>query len=692
MEIQIQVTPSCCSAKPATKTELGSVEKARQLGLATRELDTLKHKLGLSAFFAIPLIAYSMWQMVQMPVSPASMGLGHHFAGILQLVLATPVLFVSLDFFKRGFDSIKTARLNMFTLLSLGIGIPYAYSLMALFQGQHMLYFESSAMIATLAWLGQYLEAKAKFGTTEAIRAIADLLPEETSLLLNDGSEVKVKTSAITCGDKLRLRPGEKISVDGRVVEGSCLVDESMMTGESMPVTKESGSTIKAGTIVVSGSMDVLAEQVGDSTTLSQIIKLVLDSQESRVPVQQTVDKIAAVFVPSIIVLAAITYFGWHLVGASPVDALWRAVAVLLVSCPCALGLATPVSIVTASGRAALAGVLFKDAAAMQTLAKVDTLVIDKTGTLTLGKPVLERKARVSDSYISDSLLWSMLLSVETRSEHPLASAIVEGLSKLSDLSNFACSDFDSLAGYGVVATVDGRRIVAGSLAFLKDMDVDLSKLDTLDQVGEAYTTVYVACDGILEARLDLLDQIKPEAKAAINKLKQHKIAIHIATGDNTAVALQVAAQLAIDQKNVHSLLSPADKASLITRLKTGGACVAMAGDGINDAPSLACANVSFAMGDGTHIARESADIVLVKGDLGAILRAFKLSETMLLNIKQNLTLAFIYNLVAIPAAAGLFVAIGLKFELGPVAAAAAMSMSSIAVVLNALRLRHISL
>lgn len=692
MEIQTQVTASCCSAKPATKTELGSVEKARQLGLATKELDLLKRKVNLCAFFAIPLVAFSMWEMVQMSGSPTSMGGLHQFAGILQLVLATPILLISLDFFRRGLDSIRFARLNMFTLLSLGICIPYVYSLIALLKGQHMLYFESSAMIATLAWLGQYLEAKAKFGTTEAIRAIADLLPENSSLLLDDGSETQVKTSAIICGDRLRLRPGEKVPVDGRVLEGACLVDESMMTGESLPVTKQSGSQIIAGTIVVSGSMDILAEQVQDATVLYQILQLVLDSKDSRVPVQQTVDKIAVIFVPSIIAIAIITFVCWYLAGVSCDEALWRAVAVLLVSCPCALGLATPVSIVTASGRAAQAGVLYKDAAAMQTLAGVDTLVIDKTGTLTQGKPVLVRSERVPDSALSDTHLWSMLVGAESKSEHPLARAIVEGLLKEPGVSQLACFDFDSMAGHGVIAQVGSKSLCAGSFEFLKGMDVDLSKLDKLAKTDQAYTQVYVACDGRLEAKLDLIDQIKPEAKTSIEELKNHHISIHIATGDNVAVALQVASLLGIDEQNVHAHLSPADKASLVARLKSAGACVAMAGDGINDAPALACANVSFAMGDGTHIAKESADIVLIKGDLQAILRALKLSEAMLANIRQNLFLAFAYNLLAIPTAAGVFVALGLGFALSPVAAAAAMSMSSIVVVVNALRLRKLPL
>lgn len=699
MDTQIQVTASCCSAKPATKTGLGSVEQARQLELAAKELDSLKNKLRWCALFSIPLIIVSMLGMAHMPGGsgdvamqhPAS-SIGHTLGCLLQFVLATPVLFISSDFFKRGLDSIKSARLNMFTLLSLGIGIPYVYSLLAMAQGQHMLYFESSAMIATLSWLGQYLEAKAKYGTTEAIRALADLLPDESSLLLDDGSEAKVKTSAIICGDMLRLRPGEKIPVDGRVLEGSCLVDESMMTGEPMPVAKEPGAQIKAGTIVVSGSMDVLAEQVQDSTVLAQIIQLVLESKDSRVPVQQTVDRIAAVFVPSIIAIAVTTFFGWCLAGALWTDALWHGVSVLLVSCPCALGLATPVSIITASGRAAQAGVLFKDASAMQTLARVNTLVIDKTGTLTLGKPALVKTERVKGSSLVDNHLWSMLAGAEAKSEHPLARAIVEGLCKMPEVLPLACFQFDSMAGYGVIAQVGSKSLVVGSLDFLKEMDVDLSALDTLAQTSEAYTQVFVACDGKLEARLDLTDQIKPEAKVAIEALKSHKIAIHIATGDNTAVAMQVASQLGIDEQNVHAFLSPADKASLVTRLKSGGACVAMAGDGINDAPSLACANVSFAMGDGTHIAKESADIVLVKGDLQAILRALKLSEAMLANIKQNLTLAFAYNVLAIPAAAGIFLALGLGFALGPVASAAAMSASSIVVVLNALRLRKLTL
>lgn len=699
MNTQIPVTASCCSAKPATKTGLCSVERALELEQAAKELDLLKNKLRWCALFAIPLIIVSMLGMAHMSGGssevalqhPAS-GAGHALNCILQFLLATPVLLISSDFFKRGLDSVKSARLNMFTLLSLGIGIPYVYSLVAMAWGEHMLYFESSAMIATLSWLGQYLESKAKLGTTEAIRALADLLPEDASLLLDDGSEAKVKTAAIICGDRLRLRPGEKIPVDGRVLVGSCLVDESMMTGESMPVTKEPGSQIKAGTIVVSGSMDVLAEQVRDATVLSQIIQLVLDSKDSRVPVQQMVDKIAAVFVPSIIAIAIITFFSWYLSGVVWTDALWRAVAVLLVSCPCALGLATPMSIITASGRAARAGVLFKDAASMQTLAGINTLVVDKTGTLTLGKPVLVETHRVAGSTLGDTHLWSMLAGAEAKSEHPLAFAIVEGLCKIPDVSPLACFDFDSMAGYGVIAQVGSRSIVAGSLDFLKEMNVDLSKIETLAQASEAYTQVYVSCDGKLEARLDLMDQIKPEAKAAIDELKKHEIAIHIATGDNTAVAMQVASELGIEGQNVHAFLSPADKASLVTRLKSGGAIVAMAGDGINDAPSLACANVSFAMGDGTHIAKESADIVLVKGDLQAIIRALKLSEAMLANIKQNLTLAFAYNILAIPAAAGLFVALGLGFALSPVAAAAAMSASSIVVVLNALRLRKLTL
>jgi len=692
MSHQISTPKSCCSAKPVTKSGPSSAEKSE---LAANELEALKNKLRWCALFAVPLIIVSMLGMFAMPMAGTSMshqGIGHTLGCILQLVLATPVLFISGDFFKQGVESVKNKRLNMFTLLSLGIAIPYGYSLVAMALGEHMLYFESSAMIATLSWLGQYLEAKARYGTTEAIRAMASLLPDESSLLLDDGSEVKVKTSAIVCGDKLRLRPGEKIAVDGYVVEGSCLVDESMMTGESMPVTKQSRDQVKAGTVVISGSMDVIAEQVGDQTILHQIIELVSVSLQSRVPLQQTVDKIAAVFVPVIITVAAITFGAWYFSGAGAVDSLWRAVAVLLVSCPCALGLATPVSIVTASGRAAQAGILFKDAAAMQILSRVDTLVIDKTGTLTLGQPVLQKTARVASSEIQDSRLWSMVAALESKSEHPLALAIVEGIRKMPGSQILECNDFDSLAGYGVLGEVDGKRVIAGSLDFLKEMDVNLAGVDTLDAPLGSFTAVYVAVDGKLEARLDLSDQVKPEAKLAIDELKERGINVHIATGDNTAVAMQVANELGIKEENVHAFLSPADKASLVTVLKSSGACVAMAGDGINDAPSLACANVSFAMGDGTNIAQESADIILVKGDLKGILRAMKLSNAMLGNIKQNLLLAFAYNLLAIPAAAGLYLALGLNLALGPVASAAAMSLSSIVVVLNALRLRRLPL
>lgn len=670
------------------------------------EVDNCANRLRWSATLTVPLAILSMTHMLGTGGTAGGIaGLSHLASCWLQFLLATPVVvWAALPFFKRGVSSVRNRSLNMFTLLSLGIGIPYVYSLVSLivvslFQSgeadQHMVYFESAGVITTLAWLGQFLEAKARVRSSSAVRDLVKLMPSTATVLGLDGSESTVAVADISVDARVRVRPGECVPVDGIVLEGVSSVDESMLTGEPIPTGKEVGSEVSAGTINGTGSLIVQAKRIGGSTLLSQIVNLVSQAQRSRVPAQQLADKVSAIFVPAVILIALLTLGGWWMAGAGVVAALSAAVAVLVVACPCALGLATPMSIVVAAGRAARAGVLFKEARSLQLLAGVDTVVLDKTGTLTQGKPKLVRT--VATGSLPEKELLALAASVEAESEHPLAAAVLaafEGTksggccSSKSGAGMSACKDFSSKPGAGIRGTVAGRVVVVGTPAYLGELGIDCSKLTSAD-AGGYETSVFVGVDGQCEGRLDFADELRPDVAAAVKELQQRGMRVVIASGDNIRAVQFVGTALGV--KDVHASLLPADKAALVKELQSQGAKVAMAGDGVNDAPALVQADVGIAMASGTDIAVHSADIVLVNSDVHGVVRAHKVSNAMVTNIRQNLVLAFGYNLIAIPVATGVLAHV-IGFALDPMVAAAAMSVSSVAVIANALRLRNLSL
>lgn len=660
------------------------------------EVEDITRHLKWSALLTIPLALLSMAHMYGMgPMSGTAHGASYLVSCWLQLLLATPVvLWVARPFFQRGWSSIKNRTLNMFTLLSLGIAIPYVYSLVSLLAvtfflpqaaEQHMVYFESSAVIATLAWLGQLLEAKARARSASAVRELVALMPVEATVVLPDGTETVMPVSDIAFHAKVHVRPGERIPVDGCVLQGTSSVNESMLTGEPIPSVKQVGSHVSAGTINGNGSLVIQVKRVGNDTLLSQIVSLVSQAQRSRVPVQQLADKVAAIFVPAVLAAALFAFGAWMTAGAGLVTALSTAVAVLVVACPCALGLATPMSIVVAAGRAARSGVLFKEARSLQLLSAIDTLVIDKTGTLTQGQPRLVNI--VTAGSLGNQDLLAVAAAVEAHSEHPLASAMTVA-SAAKGVSLPSCQDFVSTPGAGVTGNVSGHVVVVGTAAYLVGSGVDSASLPSLPADSTA-TSVFVAVDGKFQGRLDFADKLRPSATAAIKQLQQRGIRVVIATGDHERAARAVANALGITE--VRAALLPAAKAALVKSLQSQGARVAMAGDGINDAPALAQADVGIAMASGTDIAVHSADIVLVNSDVTGIVRALKVSKAMLRNIAQNLFLAFAYNLVAIPVAAGLLVPV-IGFAVSPMVAAAAMSVSSVLVIANGLRLRKLEL
>ncbi len=647
-------------------------------------LTSLKWSIALS----LPILALSM---------PHMLGLtgAHHsdqkqITDWIQLVLATPlVTVVARPFFERGWNSIRNRSLNMFTLLSLGIGVPYLYSVIALAiatfvspgSRTDMMYFESAAMITTLALVGQWLEAKARFRSTDAIRELLSLMPETATVVEEDGTHAQRPLWQLNQGDRLLVRPGEKVPADGDVVEGTSAVDEAMLTGEAMPVSKAKGDSVWQGTVNQNGSFVMVMRDAGAGTTLAQIVQLVGEAQRSRVPVQQLADQISAIFVPTVVAVAVLTAIVWFFSTGNAAQAMTAATSVLVVACPCALGLATPMSIVVATGQAARAGILVRQAQALEHLVRVDTLVIDKTGTLTEGKP---RLGSISvSSGIEENRLLRLAASVERNSEHPLAGAIVDG-AIARGLSLYPCVNFSSTPGLGVTGDVDGDRVSLGNLSYMQSLGVDVSS----DGSG-SLTRAYVSVDGEFAGVLHLEDKIRDSARETIDELRKNSVEVVLATGDNVAAAQTIAAALGIEQ--VHAAQTPAGKAALIQELSRNGRVVAMAGDGINDAPALAQAIVGIALSTGTDMAMNTAEIVLLHGDIRGILRARRLSQAMVTNISQNLALAFGYNLITIPLAAGvLYPFTGVLLQ--PMVAAAAMSISSVAVVLNALRLRHVRL
>ncbi len=653
------------------------------------------------------------WVSLALTVPVAVLGMAHslpgslgHFASSrtslwIQLLLATPVvLWGGWPFFVRGWQSIVLRSLNMFTLIGLGVAVAYLYSFVAaLFpgifpasfrgpSGEVGVYFEAAAVIVTLVLLGQVLELKARSRTGAAIRALLGLAPKTARRLEADGAEKDVPLDSVTPGDRLRVRPGEKIPVDGVVLEGTSAVDESMITGEPIPVEKKSGDRLIGATVNGTGSLVMRAERVGSETLLAQIVRMVSEAQRSRAPIQKLADVVAGYFVPAVVGIAMITFGVWALAGPSPrlAHGLVNAVAVLIIACPCALGLATPMSIMVATGKGATLGVLFKNAEAIEVLRKVDTLVVDKTGTLTVGKPRLV--SVVPAEGFDEGKLLRFAGGLERGSEHPVAAAIVEGAgSRNVSLAN--AESFESLTGKGVRGQVSGRSVALGNRALMEDFGVDIGELSARAEPlrNEGQTVMFVAVDGSAAGLVGVADPIKESTPEAIRQLHAEGIRLVMLTGDTRTTAEAVARKLAIDE--VVAEVLPDQKADAVKSLQAEGRFVAMAGDGINDAPALAQAQVGIAMGTGTDVAMESASVTLVKGDLRGIVRARRLSRATMRNIKQNLFFAFVYNALGVPVAAGvLYPFFGLL--LSPIIAAAAMSFSSVSVVANALRLRTV--
>lgn len=622
----------------------------------------------------------------------------------LEVLLASPVvLWGGWPFYVRFWQSIKNKSLNMFTLIGLGVAVAYVYSLVAVLfpqifpesfkdsmTGEVGLYFEAASVIVTLVLLGQVLELKARGQTSAAIKALLGLAPKTARKVQSDGQEIDVPLETIQVGDKLRVRPGEKIPVDGVVLSGNSSVDESMVSGEPVPVEKLEKSKVVGATINGTGTLLIQAEKVGKDTLLSQIVQMVAEAQRSRAPIQKLVDQVSAYFVPAVILVAVITFIAWSLLGPEPklAHAIINAVAVLIIACPCALGLATPMSIMVATGRGATMGVLFKNAEAIEHMRKVNTLVIDKTGTLTLGKPKLITVKTYGNFSETDFL--SLSASLEQSSEHPLATAIVQG-SKEKQIPLQATQNFKSVTGKGAIAEIDNKTIAIGNKALMSDLAISLGPAevdaDLLRQDGQ--TVMYVAINGNLAGLLGVTDPIKETTIPAIKALRNLGIKVIMMTGDNLKTAESVAKKVGLD--GFYADVLPQGKAEIVKKLQKEGRFVAMAGDGINDAPALAQAQVGIAMGTGTDVAMNSAGVTLIKGDLNGIVRARSLSEGTIKNIKQNLFFAFIYNALGVPVAAGILYPF-LGILLSPIIAAAAMSLSSVSVIANALKLKKVSL
>jgi len=651
------------------------------------ELRDMTRRLVVSAALTAPLVTIAMTL----------------HASWLELLLATPVvLWGGWPFFVRAARSLVTRHLNMFTLIGLGVGVAYLYSVVATAlpgvfpasfrddRGRVGVYFEAAAAIVTLVLLGQVLELRARARTGHALRALLDLAPKRARRLRPDGTDEDVDLAAVVVGDRLRVRPGEKVPVDGVVLEGEGSVDESMLTGEPVPVAKGPGDRLVGATVNGTGGFVMRAERVGAETVLARIVELVGEAQRSRAPIQRAADAAAGLFVPAVVAVAVATFAIWAAVGPQPrlAHALVNAVAVLIIACPCALGLATPMSIMVATGRGATLGVLFRNAEALEGLARVDTLVIDKTGTLTAGRP--EVVSAVALGALPEDELVRLAASLERRSEHPLAAAIGRAATARR-LATAEPRSFEALAGRGVRGDVDGRPVALGSARFLADAGVEVAsgatRADELRALGQ--TVVHVAVDGRLAGLLGVADPVKDTAAEALRALRAEGLRVVMATGDGAATALVVGRALGFDAADVVADASPADKAELVARLQREGRVVAMAGDGINDAPALARAAVGIAMGTGTDVAMQSAGVTLVRGELGGIVRARRLGRATLANIRQNLFFAFVYNGLGVPIAAGvLYPAFGLL--LAPAFAAAAMSASSVCVIGNALRLRAV--
>ena len=660
------------------------------------ELADMTRRFWIGLVLTMPVLALEMGGHL----TNLHMLLGAQVSNWIQLVLATPVvLWAGWPFFERAWASLVNRSLNMFTLIAMGTGVAWVYSVVAtaapdIFpdtfraaDGSVAIYFEAASVIAVLVLLGQILELRAREQTGGAIRALLDLAPKTARRIREDGSDEDVGLDVVVVGDRLRVRPGEKVPVDGELVEGRSSIDESMITGESMPVTKEVGAKLIGGTLNQSGGFVMMAGKVGRDTMLAQIVRMVADAQRSRAPIQRLADRVSGWFVPVVILIAIVAFVVWGIWGPEPrfAHGLVAAVAVLIIACPCALGLATPMSIMVGVGRGARMGVLIKNAEALERFEKIDTLVIDKTGTLTEGRPKVTALKAVGG--FDEAELLRLAATLERASEHPLAAAIVAAAQERGIVLGEA-REFDSPVGKGVTGTVNDRKLVIGSHRIMAEAGVDLSALVAESEAlrGEGATVIYVAVDGKVGGLVAIADPIKATTAAALRSLKEENIRVVMLTGDNRTTAEAVARRLGIDE--VEAEILPEDKGKVVARLRSEGRVVAMAGDGVNDAPALAAADVGIAMGTGTDVAIESAGVTLLKGDLQGIARARKLSHATMSNIRQNLFFAFVYNAAGIPIAAGvLYPAFGLL--LSPIIAAAAMALSSVSVIGNSLRLRR---
>jgi Cu+-exporting ATPase len=690
-----QVGPGACPiCGMALEPEMVSAEAQ-----PNHELIDFTRRLWIGAILTLPVVALEM---------------GGHLTGLadripgqtsnwIQFALATPVvLWAGWPFFVRGWKSILNRSLNMFTLIAIGVGAAWIYSVVAVLapglfpsamlrmDGSAPVYFEAAAVITVLVLVGQVLELRAREQTSGAIRALLDLTPKTARRVRDDGADEDVTRDLVAVGDRLRVRPGEKVPVDGEILEGRVAIDESLVTGESMPVTKEAGAKVIAGSLNKTGSFLMRADKVGADTLLAQIVQMVAQAQRSRAPIQRLADRVSGWFVPAVIGIAVIAAIVWGLVGPDPrlSYALVAAVSVLIIACPCALGLATPISIMVGVGRGARAGVLIKNAEALERFEKVDTLVLDKTGTLTEGRPSVTA-IRAAAGFDEGELL-RLSASLERGSEHPLADAIVRAAAD-RNLTLSEVSEFDSPVGRGVTGLVDGRRLVLGNARYLKAVGVDVEAFETEAEAlrEDGATAIFVAVDGAAAGVLGIADPVKATTAEAIQDLKAAGLRLVMMTGDNRTTARAVARQLGID--DVRAEVLPQDKASVVEQLRAEGRIVAMAGDGVNDAPALAAADVGVAMGAGSDVAIESAGVTLLGGDLQGIVRARHLSRAVMGNIRQNLLFAFGYNSLGIPVAAGLlFPVFGLM--LSPALAALAMALSSVSVIANALRLRAVRL
>ena len=698
--------PEVSGRHPGACPKCGMALEPRTVSAATPnpELLSMIRRLWVSLVFGVPLLLLAMVQMLLPMATSSEFAFDPHAVAWIEFVLATPVVvWGGFPFFQRAFASIRLRSPNMFTLIGMGVGVSFLYSAIATlwptifpdslrgFDGQPAVYFESAAFIVILVLAGQIMELRARAQTSSAIRALLDLSPKSARLVEADGRERDLPLDQVTVGQSLRVRPGEKIPVDGLVLEGNTLVDESLITGESVPVEKHPGDRVIGASVNGNGAILMRAERVGSETVLAQIVRLVGAAQRSRAPIQHLADRVSAVFVPAVFAAALLTFIAWLIFGTAPAlpHALVNAVAVLIIACPCALGLATPMAIMVGIGRGARAGILIRNAEALEAMERVDTIVIDKTGTLTEGRPTLESVAAFGPHSEEDLVTWAA--SLEGLSEHPLGAAIVQA-AQASQLQPHSAERFQYRPGRGVLGQVDARAIAVGNAALMQELGVAIppeasSRAESMR--GDAQTVLYIATDGALAGLFGVTDPVKPSSAAAVREIIHRGLLVIMLTGDSRTTAAAIARKLGIADFEAGVL--PERKTEVIQRLQKQGRIVAMAGDGVNDAPALAQANVGIAMSTGTDIAMLSSGVTLLGGDLHGILRARRLSRATMRNIRQNLFFAFVYNALGVPLAAGVLYPFT-GWTLHPVFAAAAMSLSSVSVITNALRLRNATL